>query len=45
MYILRDMLKEYVIQVGIEMVRVINDPNRLLYMCKGEGFHWVIKAR
>lgn len=39
------MLKEYAIQVGIEMVWVINYPDRLLYRCRGEGCQWVIKAR
>lgn len=44
-YTLRDLLKDYAIQKGVELKRDINDPERIVYSCKGEGYNWIIRAR
>ncbi|KAL5826878.1 hypothetical protein ACOSQ4_018675 [Xanthoceras sorbifolium] len=43
-YTLRELLRDYAIQEGVNLHRVKNEKNRLTYKCKGEGCSWRIYA-
>lgn len=36
-YHLREVLRDYTVQEGIEMVMVVNDPNGIFYKCREIG--------